>query len=322
MKRREVWVALSALVVASGAEAQAWPSKPIKIISPFAPGGGSDTIARFLSVKLTTALGQTVVVENKAGAGGMLGTDFVAKSAPDGHTLVISSNGPLALAPALQPKLAYDPQRDLKPVSQLTRHPFVLVASPGVGAQDLRGLIELAKAKPNHFNYGTPGAGSATHLAIEMMAQQAGITMTHVPYKAGGLAMTDLLGGVLQLVATDINTVLPLVKQGKVRALGVTTPMRSPLLPDVPTFAESGLPGYQAPGWFGALVPAGTPQPIVERLHAEIAKAMASPEAGEALGGLGGELLASTPAQFAAHIASENRRWRELITRLNVKPGG
>ncbi len=321
MNRRDTMVALAALAGAGGAHSQTWPSKPIKIISPFAPGGGSDTIARFLSVKLAPALGQPVIVENKAGAGGMLGTDFVAKSAPDGHTLVISSNGPLALAPALQLKLAYDPQRDLKPVSQLTRHPFVLVASPGIGAQDLRGLIELAKAKPNQFNYGTPGAGSATHLAVEMMTQQAGITMTHVPYKAGGLAMTDLLGGVIQLVATDINTVLPLVKQGKVRALAVTTAKRSPLLPDVPTFAESGLPGYEAPGWFGVLVPAGTPQAIVERLHAEIAKAMASAEVGDALGGLGGELLASTPAQFAAHISSESRRWRELIARLNIKPG-
>lgn len=320
MKRRDIIIAIGAIAGASSASSQAWPAKPIKVISAFAPGGGSDFVARFLSGKLGPALGQPVVVENKAGAGGMLGTDFVAKSAPDGYTMLIGSNGPLALAPALQPKLAYDPQRDLQPVALLTRHPYLIVAAPSLPVRDLRGLIELAKARPDELNYGTPGTGSAQHLAIEMLKQQAGVKITHVPYKAGSLALTDLLSGVIQVVSTDVNTAMPLLKDGKVRALAVTTAKRSPLLPDVPTVAESGVPGYEVPGWFGVLVRSGTPKPVVDRLQSEIAKAMASPEAREALSGLGGELLASTPAQFAAHITSENQRWRELITRLKIKP--
>ncbi|WP_077002404.1 tripartite tricarboxylate transporter substrate binding protein [Variovorax sp. KK3] len=320
MNRRQTIAALGAIIGAPAALAQAWPSKPIKLISAFAPGGGSDFVARYLSVKLAQGLGQPVIVENKAGAGGVLGTDFVAKSTPDGHTILIGSNGPLSLAPSLQARLSYDPLRDLQPVSLLTRHPYLLVVAPTTPVRDLRGLIELAKAQPDQLNYGTPGTGSAPHLAFEMLKLQAGIKITHVPYKAASLALTDLLGGVIQLVSTDVNTVMPLLREGKVRALAVSTARRSPLLPEVPTVAESGVAGYDVPGWFGVLVRAGTPKPIVDRLHAEIAKAMARPEAREAMGGLGGELLASTPEQFAAHIASERQRWKLLITTLNIKP--
>ena len=318
MKRREIFPALAALLGAATAHAQAWPSKQIKLISPFAAGGGSDFVARFLSTKLGPALGATVVVENKAGAGGVLGTDFVAKAPADGNTILISSNGPLALAPTLQPRTPYQTLRDLQPIAQLTRHPYILVGRPDVA--DFRSFLAQARAKPDHINYGTPGAGSAPHLAVEMLELQAGVKLTHIPYKNGAMALTDMLGGQLEMVATDLNTAMPLIQQGKVRALAVTTAKRSPLMPDVPTVAESGVAGYDVPGWFGVLVPAGTPAAVVERLHAEVAKAMASPEAREALSGLGGEVIATTPAQFSAHIRAEAQRWRELITKLNIKP--
>jgi tripartite-type tricarboxylate transporter receptor subunit TctC len=319
MKRRDIVGAIGLVLSAPTAFSQTWPSKPIKIISPFAAGGGSDFVARYLSAKMASSFGQPIVVENKAGAGGMLGTDFVAKAPSDGHTLLVSSNGPLALAPALQPKLPYDPQKDFQPIALLTRHPFLIVAANNLGAHDLKSFIELAKKKPGKFNYGTPGTGSANHLAIEMLKQLAEIDIAHVPYKAGPLALTDLLGGVIELVVTDVNSAMPMIKQGKIRALAVTTAKRSPLLPDVPTVAESGVRGYEVPGWFGLLAPAGTPKSVIDSLQAEVAKVMAAPEAREALGGLGGELLASSPTQFSEHIQKENSRWRDLIVKLNIK---
>jgi tripartite-type tricarboxylate transporter receptor subunit TctC len=320
MNQRDILLAFTVALGACAANAESWPTKPVKVVSAFAPAGGSDNVARYLSARLAPALGQAVIVENKAGAGGMIGTDFVAKSAPDGLTILIGSNGPLSLVPALHAKPPYDTLRDLQPVALLTKHPYLIVGGANTSFKDLRGLIALAKSRPDQMTYGTPGTGSAQHLAIEMMKLQAGMRITHVPYKSGPLALNDLLGGQIDLVSTDINSAMPLIKQGKIRALAVTTAKRSPLLPDVPTVAESGVPGYEVPGWFGVLVPAGTPQPIVDRLHAEVVKAMASPEALPALGGLGGELLASTPAQFTAHIRSETQRWRELITKLNIKP--
>jgi tripartite-type tricarboxylate transporter receptor subunit TctC len=319
MNRRDTIILLGALLGSGHTLAQAWPVRPVKVISPFAAGGGSDHIARVLSAKLGPALGQTFVVDNKAGAGGALGTDFVAKAPADGYTLLIAANGPIAVAPLLQAKPAYEPLRDLQPIAQLTRHPYVLVGL-ATGARDLRKFIETAKSQPGKLNYGTPGAGGAQHLAIEVLKLQAGVDIAHVPYKSGPLALNDLLAGLIDMVSTDINSAMPLIKQGKLRALAVTTAKRSPLLPDVPTVAESGVPGYEVSGWFGVMAPAGTPAPITERLHAEIAKLVATSEVREALAGLGGELLATTPAQFAAHIRSETQRWRELMTKLNIKP--
>lgn len=319
MNRRDTLLLMASFAGFPAAFGQTWPSKRIRLISPFAPGGGSDTVARVLAAKLGPALGQTLVVENKAGAGGMLGADMVAKSGADGYTLLIGANGPIAVAPVLQSKPPYEPSRDFQPIAQLTKHPYVLVG-PAAGPKDLVQLIASAKSKPGKLNYGTPGAGSAQHLAIEVLKLQSGIEITHVPYKSGPLALTDLLAGLIDMVSTDINSAMPLIKQGKVRALAVTTAKRSPLLPEVQTVAESGLPGYEVPGWFGLLAPAGTPPAIVDRLHAEVAKAMASTDTREALAGLGGEILATTPVQFATHIRGESRRWKDLITKLNIRP--
>jgi tripartite-type tricarboxylate transporter receptor subunit TctC len=319
MDRRDAMIWVGALLAGGAARAQAWPSRPVKLVSPFAAGGGSDFLGRFLSVKLGAALGQPVIVENRAGAGGTIGTDFVAKSPADGYTVLIGSNGPLALIPGMQPKLQYDPQRDLQPVALLTRQPFVFLVGPKVTAKDFGDLLEQARARPDSINFGTAGNGSAPHLAVELLKVQARVRMTHVPYKGPSLALNDLAAGQIEMAVADANTAAPLVRQGRLRALAVSTRTRSPILPDVPTVAESGVPGYDVAGWFGALVPAGTPRAIVDRLHAELVKAMSTPEARDALGGLGGELLATTPEEFTAHIRSEAERWRKLIQTAGIK---
>ncbi len=320
MKRRNALLAsLGALLAAQGVRAQEFPTRAIRLVSPFAAGGGSDFLGRYLSVKLGAALGQSVIVENRAGAGGMLGVDAVAKSAPDGYTIVIGSAGPLTVLPALGTKMPYDPQRDLQPISLLTKQPFVLLTNAQTPAKDLKEFLALARQKPGRLNYGTPGNGSAPHLAIEMLKMKTKVFITHVPYKGGPPALADLAAGQIELATADPNTAMPLVKQGRLRALAVTTAKRSPMMPEVPTVAESGVEGYDVAGWFGALVPAGTPQAVVQRLNAEIVKAMNAPEAREALGGLGGELLSTTPAQFASHIAAETDRWRVLVKTMNIK---
>lgn len=315
--------AIAAIVLAAAAGAplaQTYPSKPIKMVSPFSAGGGNDFLARFLSVRLAAALGQPVVVENKPGAGGMMGTDAVAKAAPDGHTILLGSNGPLSVLPALGVKTPYDAGNDLVPVALLTKQPFVLLTHAASPLKDCKQFIATAKAQPDKLNYGTAGTGSAPHLAVEALQLQAGIRMTHIPYKGASPAINDLVAGQIQLSTADPNTAAPLLKQGRLRALAVTTGRRSPLLPEVPTIAECGVAGYDVAGWFGALVPAGTPAPIVARLQTELARIMAAPETKQALSNLGGELLASTPLQFAQHIKSETSRWRQLATTLNIKP--
>ena len=324
MKRRQLIISMLAAVAAPGAlrAEQVWPSRRIRIISPFAAGGGSDFVARFLAGKLSPVLGQPIVVENRAGAGGMLGTDVGAKSDPDGYTVLISSNGPLAVQVALGGKMPYDPQKDLLPIALLTKQPFVLMTHAAHPAKDLAQFLQAAREQPDSLNFGTVGHASAPHLAIEMLKMMAGVRLTHVPYKGGAAALTDLAAGQIQLATADPNTARPLLAQGRVRALAVTTATRSPLLPDVPTVAEAGVPGYEVSGWFGALVPAGTPAAVVQRLRAEIARVMVTDEAKETLGSLGGEVLASTPEEFAAHIASEIARWRELVTRMKITVTG
>lgn len=320
MNRRRLFSAgLAATILPGWARAQeAWPARRIRMISPFAAGGGSDFVARFLASKLGPILGQPVVVENRAGAGGMLGTDAGAKADPDGYTILISSNGPLSLQPALGVKMPYEPLRDLQPVAQLTNQPFVLLTSATSPARDLTQFLQLARERPGQMYFGTTGHLSAPHLGIEMLKTRTGINITHVPYKGAPPALTDLASGQIHLVTADPNTARPLLGQGKVRAIAVTTAQRSPLLPDVPTVAESGVPGYEVAGWFGALVPAGTPAAIVKRLHTEIARIMNTAEARETLSALGGDLLATTPEAFARHIAEETRRWRELIATAKI----
>lgn len=312
----------AALLGACAATAQTYPAKPLRFVVPFAAGGGSDLVARTVAARLHGELGQPVVVDNRPGAAGAIGAEAVARAGADGHTLLLGSNGPLAINPALQTKLPYDPIRDFAPVALVTIMPFVLVTHPSLPVKNVRELVALAKARPNELNYGSPGNGSTTHLANELLKAMTGIKVTHIPYKGVAPAATDLVSGQVQMMAGDLSTLLPHVNSGRMRALAVTAARRSSLLPGVPTVAESGVPGYDASGWFGVLVPAGTPQPVVERLHAAIQRGIDSAEARERLGALGGEVATGTPEQFGAHIRSEGAKWGKVIRALDLKAGG
>ena len=308
--------------VSASSLAQTYPSKPLRFIVPFAPGGGTDLVARTVAVKLTEGLGQPVIVDNRPGAAGSIGAELAAKAPADGHTLLLGSNGPLAINPNLQPKLPYDAARDFAPVALVTIMPFLLVTHPSLPVKSVRELIVLAKSRPGQLNYGSPGNGSTTHLANELLKSMTGMDVTHVPYKGVAPAATDLISGQLQMMSGDLSTLLPHVKARRMRALAVTSARRSSLLPELPTVAEGGVAGYEATGWFGVLVPANTPQPVVERLNASILKGMSGSDSRERLGALGGEVAVGTPAQFATHIRAESAKWGKVIRLIGLKPDG
>ena len=304
---------------AAGTYAQTYPTKAVRFVVPFAPGGGSDLVARTVAMKLTEALGQPVVIDNRAGAAGSIGADIAAKSPPDGHTLLLGSNGPLAINPSLYAKLPYDAARDFAPVSLVTVMPFVLVVHPTLPVKSVKELIALAKARPGQLNYGSPGNGSTTHLANELLKSMTGMQIAHVPYKGVAPAATDLISGNIQMMSGDLSTLMPHVRSGRMRPLAVTSARRSSLLPDMPTVAEAGVPGYEAIGWFGVLVPAGTPAAIVERLNSAMVKGLAAPDARQRLSAFGGDVAVGTPEQFAAHIRTEAAKWGKLIKAIGLK---
>src|SRR5215213_2548090 len=287
-------VLIGALSSAIAAES-AYPSRPIRIVDPFPPGGPSDIVARSLSQKLTEALGQTVVVDNRGGASGIVGCEIVAKAAPDGHTVLLGPSGALTIQPTLNPKLPYDPQLDFQPVSQLTSGPQVIAVHPAVAAKSVQELIALAKSKPGQLNYASGGQGTANHLAAEVFKLAAGIDVVHVPYKGTGPALTSVLSGESQMIVSSLLPALPHVKSGKLRALAVTSTSRSAAVPDVPTVAESGLPRFETSSWHGILVPAKTPRAIVTRLHGELVKVLNLPDVRERLTAQGLNVVASTP---------------------------
>jgi tripartite-type tricarboxylate transporter receptor subunit TctC len=302
------------------AAAQSYPAKPVRIIVPFAAGGGTDIVARTVGAKLGEALGQAMVVDNRAGAAGVIGTEIAAKSAADGYTLLMGSGGPLAISPGLNAKLPYDPTRDFAPIALVTTMPFLLVVHPALPVKSVRELIALAKARPGQLNYASPGSGSTTHLAMELFKALAAVDVVHVPYKGVAPAATDLIRGQVQMMSGDLNTLMPHVTSGKMRPLAITGAARSTLLPDMPTVAESGVPGYEASGWFGMLAPVGTPQEIVRRLNGEIVKILAAIELRKRLAGLGGDVAGGTPEQFAAHLRHEIAKWGKLIRGIGLKP--
>lgn len=316
---RKIAAGIVLICVAAWSHAQTYPSKPVRFVVPFAPAGGSDLVARTVAAKLTEALGQPVVIDNRAGAAGNIGTDVVAKAPADGHTLLLGSNGPLAINPTLYAKLPYDAVRDFAPVSLVTVMPFVLVAHPSLPVKSVKELVALAKARPGQLNYGSPGNGSTTHLANELLKSMTGMQITHVPYKGVAPAAIDLVSGQVQMMSGDLSTLLPHVKAGKMRALAVTSSRRSTLLPDMPTVAESGVPGYDATGWFGVLVPAGTPASVIDRLNAGIVKGVAAPDARQRLGAFGGDVATGTPEQFASHIRTEAAKWGKVIRAIGLK---
>src|SRR5438105_3011019 len=290
----------------------AYPSKPIKLILPFPPGGGTDILGRVLAERLTANLGQPVVIENRGGAGGNVGAEAAAKSAPDGYTLVLVAPS-LAISPSLYAKLNYDPVRDLAPVSLVGAVPNVLVTNPSVPAQNLAEFIALAKAKPGGMNFGSGGNGTSNHLAGELFNVQAGVKLVHVPYKGVNLAMNDVLSGQIQLVVIGIPAALPFIQAGRLRALAVIARERSAALPDVPTAAEAGLPNYDVTTWYGVLAPAGTPRPIIDRLNAELVRIMHAPDLQERFAATGTEPRTSTPEEFGEYIRKEMAKWGKVV---------
>jgi len=304
--------------VATLALAQSYPARPVKIMVGANAGGGTDIIARMLADKYQAAMGQPFVVENKPGASNTIAADATAKAAPDGHTLLVATNTGQAIAPHLI-KLSFDSNKDLVPVALIVVVPNVLVVAPNVPATNVRDLIALIKAKPDGFSYGSSGVGSTQHLAGEAFNLAAGTKAVHVPYKGSAQALADLVGGQIQLDFDTTSSAMAFIKGGKVKALAVMSPKRTPELPDVPTLAEAGLPGVEMTTWYGLFVTAGTPKPVIDRLYAETMKAIKDPEVQKRLVGLGGEPGNATQAEFAALVKSDYDRFGKLIKEANVK---
>jgi tripartite-type tricarboxylate transporter receptor subunit TctC len=309
---------LIAASAASNLPAQSYPLKPIRMIVPFPPGGGADAIARNISQKLTEALGQPVVIDNRAGAGGIIGLDAAAKAAPDGYTLLMAPSGPMVIHPSLHAKLSYNPSKDFAPISQITTTPLILVVHPSLPVKSVKALIQLAKASPGTLNFASVGKGGSSHLAAEMFMMMTAINMVHVPYKGLTPALTALLSGEVQVMFSGM-TMVPQVRSGKLRPLGVTSAKRSSALPEVPTIAESGVSGYETATWYGMLAPAGTPPAIIERLNREIVKILGVPELRARLAFEGADPVGNSPEEFAEYIRLELARWARTIKQARIQ---
>jgi tripartite-type tricarboxylate transporter receptor subunit TctC len=315
----KAWFAVLCFGLSGALHAQQYPSKPLRLIVPFAAGGGTDLVARIVSGKLADKLGQPTVVDNRPGAAGAIGAELAAKAPPDGHTLLLGSSGPIAINPGLYEKLSYDPARDFSPVALVTVMPFLLVTHPALPVKSVKDLIALARARPGELNYASPGSGSSTHLANELLKSMTGAQIVHIAYKGVAPAATDLISGQVQMMAGDLSTLLPHVKSGRMRALAVTSAQRSTLLPGMPTVAESGVPGYEATGWFGVLVPSATPRAVIERLNSSIVKGVSEADARERLAALGGDLAVGTPEQFGAYLQKETAKWGKVIRAIGLR---
>jgi tripartite-type tricarboxylate transporter receptor subunit TctC len=314
----------AALVVMAPAEAvaQGFPNKPIKLIVPFPPGGPNDIIARVVGQKMSEILGQPVLIDNRGGAGGVLGTDAVAKASPDGYTIAITSAGALAISTSMQQKLPYDSLKDLKPVTLVATVPELLVVATSVPAKSMSELIALAKAKPGQLNFASSGPGSMPHLAGELLKISAKINIVHVPYRGAAPAVNDLLGQQVQMVFLDLPVLLPQVKTGKLRPIAVGSKTRVPTLPDVPTTAEVGLPEVRAENWYGMVAPAATPPDVVAKLNKAAVEAMKDHAVQEKLSSQGATLVGDTPDEFAAFIRSEIDKWSGVAKAAGIKIGG
>jgi tripartite-type tricarboxylate transporter receptor subunit TctC len=310
-------LAILALGGAAGAQA-AWPERPVTMVVPFPPGGPTDLVARVLAKQLTDQLGQTVVVENKGGANGNIGMQYAAAARPDGYTVLYNTSS-IALSPNLYRSLAFDPVKDFAPVSTTAVIPLVLLVHPSVPADNAQAFVEYARQHPGKLSYGSAGAGNVTHLGALLLLRSLQIDAVHVPYRGSAPAMTDLVGGQVQMMTNTLNDSLGFIREGKLRALAVTSPARSDQLPDVPTVAETVAPGFEMGAWQGVVVPAGTPAPVIEKLNAEIRRALQSPEMQKQLKAQGAQALGSTPQEYAAYIKSEIARWGEVVKAANVK---
>jgi len=310
--------AILAMGAVPPAMAQAYPAKTIRILVGFAPGGAMDIVARTVGQKMAASLGQTVIIENKPGAASNIAIRQLIDSPPDGYTVMLVANG-LTANPLLYTQQPFDPNADVVPISLVARLPVVIAANPKSEVGSLARLIEISKAKPGSLNYGSPGSGSTPHLAVELFARGAGVALTHIPYKGGKPAITDVLGGQLPLVAVNAVEVQPLWKDGKLKVLAALSAKRVATMPDVPTIAESGFPGFEANVWHAFIAPKGTPAAVVARLNADIHKALADPEVKERLAALGAEVSPSTPEELATLVRSEHERYGRLIRDANIK---
>src|SRR5262245_46631055 len=311
-----LWLAAS--LICPPAQADEYPSRPIRLIVPYAPGGGADSVARIVAKRVGETIGQPIVIENRGGAGSILGTEMVQKAAPDGYTLLLGQSGPISINPAVYKDLRYDPIKDFAPVTMTTAYPYVLVVNAKLPAKSLKEFVALAQSTPGGLNYGTTGIGAANHLVTELFNSKAGLKMTHIPYRGTALAVADLIAGQVSVVFADPISALPHIQAGTLRALAVTSPQRSPVSPEVPTVAESGYPGFDAIAWHGILAPAGTPPEIVKKLHAEIVAALRQPETQTLLVNQAMQTVGNTPEEFAAFIKKDIAIWKDVATQADV----
>ncbi len=316
---RAVVAGLGLTVGGMAVAADAYPSKTVRLVVPFAPGGGSDIVARLLSAKLTEALGQTVVVDNRAGASANLGAGVVAKAAPDGYTLLLA-NANFTINPSLFKALPFDPVKEFSPVALIANVTNVLAVHPSIPAKSVKELIAFARAHPGQLNFASPGNGTSSHLAGELFRQLAKIEVTHIPYKGATPAITDLIAGQVSFTIASMLSVLPYAKQGRLRLLAVTTARRSAALPELPTIAEAGLPGFEVANWFGVIATGGTPRAIVERLNAEIVRIARMPDMTEKLAGQGADLATGTPEDFERFIQVEIKKWAAVVRGAGILP--
>lgn len=312
---------IAAAVLPMTALAQAFPTAPIKLVVPFAPAGGTDAVARAVAQSLSKQLGQPVVVENRPGAAGALGAMNVVRAKPDGYTLLLGSNGPIAVSPGLDPKLPYDPARDLVAVASIAAVPFLLAANRDLPANTMSELLELARSKPGTINFASPGTGTTNHLVGELLNTMAKVNMVHIPYKGAAPAMNDVAGGTVQFMSGDISTLLPMIQAGRLKALAVTGAARSPLIESVPTVAESGVPGFEANGWFGLFAPKDVPKNVVGKLSGAMKAVLADPEVVERVSALGGTTMWLSPEAFADFAGKERAKWKKVIDANQIKPG-
>ncbi len=298
--------------------AQSYPVKPVRLIVPFPVGGGVDGVARIAFARVSESIGQQFVIDNRSGSGGVIASETAARAAPDGYTLFFGTTATQAITPHYYKKLPYDPLKDFAPINLIAGAGYILVVHPSVPAQSVKEFIALAKAKPGALNYSSSGNGSVLHLTTEMFRGMAGIHIVHVPYKGAAPALTDLLSGQVQLTFNPASVMLPHIRSNRVRALGVTSAKRTPLMPELPTIAESGMPGYEASGWYGVLAPAGTPQPIIARLHRELQNTLGERDVKDRFAATGVEPIGMTPEQFAAYMREEHVKWGKVVRTAGV----
>jgi tripartite-type tricarboxylate transporter receptor subunit TctC len=313
-------LALATALAASATRADDYPSRPIRLIVPYAAGGGADSVARIVARRVSETIGQAIVIENRGGAGSIIGTDLVNKADPDGYTLLLGQSGPISINPAIYKKLPYDPIKDFAPVSMTTAYPYIMVVNPQLGVKTLKEFVALARSKPGELNYGTTGVGAANHLVTELFDFKASIKMTHIPYRGTALAVTDLLAGQVQMVFADPITALPHINAGTLLALAVTSKERSPVAPNVPTVSESGYPGFDAIAWHGILAPANTPPAIVNKLNTEIVAALKDPETAALLEKQAMQTVGSSPQAFADFIRQDIAVWKEVAEQARLEP--